>query len=237
MKIKAILFDINGTITDIKTDEGKPEIYSEMSKFLFYHNISIQDDELKEFYFHDLYEQLKKDEKHPEFSAELIFKNLLAKYGNYNETLPGFLSVMYRALSLIRIRLYDHAAELLENLSKKYTLAAVTDGQSEYATGEMKMLGIDKYFKSIVISGNFGYRKPDERMFRQAMNEIDADPSECLYIGNDIYADIYGAQNVGIKSIMYYSNQGQHHMENVTPDYAISSLYDVYKAIEFLENQ
>lgn len=237
MNIKAILFDINGTLTDIRTDEGKPEIYSEISNFLFYHNISIQAEEVKEFYFHDLYLQLKKDEPHPEFSAELIFKNLLKEYGNTDESLPKTLSLMYRALSLIRIRPYDHAIELLEHLSQKYTLAAVTDGQSEYAQSEIKMLYLDKYFKSIVISGDYGYRKPDERMFETAMNNIEVKPSECIYIGNDIYADIYGAQKLGIKSIMYYSNQGQQYMENVNPDYAISSLYDVHRAIEFFENQ
>ena len=41
MEIKGILFDINGTLTDIKTDEGNEEIYRAIAHVLTYQGISL----------------------------------------------------------------------------------------------------------------------------------------------------------------------------------------------------
>ena len=41
MIIKAILFDINGTLIDINTDEGNEEIYRGISHILTYQGISM----------------------------------------------------------------------------------------------------------------------------------------------------------------------------------------------------
>ena len=49
----------------------------------------------------------------------------------------------------------------------------------------------------LLISGQFGYRKPDERLFKAALTAMCMEPSEVLFVGNDMYRDIHGAQRSG----------------------------------------
>ncbi len=234
MDLKAILFDINGTLSDIRTDEGMPEIYYEMSKFFAYHKTFISAEELRDRYFSLLHLQLEKSGEHPEFDAEKIFNDIISK--SDNKSLAATAAVMYRSLSLKQLKLYDYAQELLDSLKGRYKLGAVTDGQSLYAKREMDIVGISGYFNSVIVSGDYGYRKPDRRMFETAMEQLKVKPEQCLFVGNDIYTDIYGAQNCKIKAVMFYSNQGRQHLDNVFPDYSISSLRELPAVIGQLLN-
>jgi putative hydrolase of the HAD superfamily len=47
MNIKGILFDINGTLIDIHTDEVMDEIYRAVSHFLTYHGIYLHRGEVR----------------------------------------------------------------------------------------------------------------------------------------------------------------------------------------------
>ena len=39
------------------------------------------------------------------------------------------------------------------------------------------------------------------------------EPSEVLFVGNDMYRDVYGAQRVGMKTVFFKSNQGTQEKE------------------------
>ena len=50
MSIKALIFDLYGTLVNIRTDEQDPALYWELSKFLSYSHVFIPPDELKDEY-------------------------------------------------------------------------------------------------------------------------------------------------------------------------------------------
>jgi putative hydrolase of the HAD superfamily len=88
-----------------------------------------------------------------------------------------------------------------------------------------------------VISGDFGYRKPDRRLFKAAVDAMKRDVSDLLFVGNDMYRDIYGAQKAGMKAVFFKSNQGMQEREGVTPDYIIYKFPELLNAIRFFEDQ
>jgi putative hydrolase of the HAD superfamily len=96
----------------------------------------------------------------------------------------------------------------LRQLHPKNRLAAVTDAQSAYGVQEMNSVCLSGYFDPIIVSGDFGYRKPDRRLFKAALNAMEMQASEVLFVGNDMYHDFYGAQEVGMKALFFKSNQG-----------------------------
>ncbi len=51
MDIRALLFDVNGTLIDIETDEGLEEIYRAIGHFLMYQGISLHRWEVRDLYF------------------------------------------------------------------------------------------------------------------------------------------------------------------------------------------
>jgi len=45
----------------------------------------------------------------------------------------------------------------------------VSDAQSAYALPELRAVALADYFAATIISGDYGYRKPDPRLFQAAL--------------------------------------------------------------------
>ena len=118
---------------------------------------------------------------------------------------------------------------MLDDLQPHYRMALVSDAQPGYALPEIKAVGLDGYFDPIIISAYYGFRKPDARLFAKSLDILKLTPAEVIYVGNDMYRDIYGASRLGIKTIFVDSNQGAKSYENVTPDYLAPRFEDVLK--------
>lgn len=245
--IKGLLFDINGTVTDILTNESYDDIYRVLGNFLDYQGISLSPDELRRLYF-DLNKQQRKGsaEEFPEFDVEKIFKEIVRRYGTgfthslpkeRRKALPAMLADVFRAASRFKLQLYPDVLEVLEKLRESYRLAAVSDGQSLWALPELRSVGLDGFFDPVIISSDFGYRKPDVRLFEAALMGMNLAPSEVLFVGNDMYRDVYGASRLGIRSVFFKSNQGDHRKSGAEPDYIIYNFSELPEAIRFLEAQ
>ena len=126
--------------------------------------------------------------------------------------------------------------DTLGQLRPKYQLAIVSDAQTVYAMPELNAVGLADHFDHIIISGSFGYRKPDERMFTSALIALKMKPSEILFVGNDMVSDVYGAQRLGIKTVFFKSNQGTQEKDGVKPDYIIYKFPELLNAIRFFED-
>ncbi len=112
---------------------------------------------------------------------------------------------------------------------------AVSDAQTAYAQAELNAVGLSDYFDTIVISGRYGYRKPDSRLFEQALLAMRIPAHEVLYMGNDMYRDIYGAKQAGLRTIFFASNQGEQTYKDVRPDYIIHRFDELPKAVDYFE--
>jgi putative hydrolase of the HAD superfamily len=146
--------------------------------------------------------------------------------------MPLFLAEMYRGISRCRLRLYPHVREVLEVLREHYPLAVVTDAQSTYARGELHKVGLLDYFDLIVVSGDHGYRKPDRRLFQFALDGMGVAAENTLYVGNDMHRDIFAAQQVGMTTVKFESDQGAAAHLDCVPDYTITDLRDLFKILD-----
>jgi putative hydrolase of the HAD superfamily len=244
MNIKGILFDINGTLIDIHTDEGMDEIYRAISHFLTYQGIYLHRGEVRDQYYQIMEDQVKESgEEHPEFDAVALWREFLTRNlhpasiaaAEGLESMSRFLAHLYRGISRQRLELYPDVKPVLDELSLRFPLAVVSDGQSAWAVPEMQAMGIDGYFAPIVISGDHRFRKPDPRLYQAALDGIGAAPQEVIFVGNDMYRDVFGARKMGMKTVFFLSNQGRQHVEGVDPDYIIYRFAELKQAIEFFE--
>lgn len=62
-------------------------------------------------------------------------------------------------------------------------------------------------FDVVVISGEVGMRKPEERIFRHAAGLLGLDPAECVFI-DDIEANIKAAEALGMTTILHHDPPG-----------------------------
>lgn len=247
MIVKGIIFDINGTLSDIHTNEWHDDVYRVVSNLLSYQGISLEPNVVKDLYFQKMKDQRAVcGERHPEFDAIGIFREIITQHSTdftrglpteKLEQIPRLLAETHRAASRFRLQPYPGVVDTIRQLHPKYHLAIISDGQSACAIPELNALGLAGYFDPIVISGDFGYRKPDKRLFTAALTAMKMEPSEVLFVGNDLYRDIHGAQRLGMKTVFFKSNQGTQEKEGVNPDYIIYNFPELLNAIRFFEDQ
>jgi putative hydrolase of the HAD superfamily len=68
-------------------------------------------------------------------------------------------------------------------------------------------------------------------MFEKALAMTRLTPAEVIYVGNDMFRDIHGAQQLGIRSIFVDSNQGARSHADTRPDYIAAGIHEVLKAV------
>ena len=245
MIIEGIIFDVNGTLIDICTDEGNEEIYRAISHFLTYQGIYMHRWEVRDAYYKIMDKQRKaSEEEHPEFDAVEVWREFISQYSDGSalpseelEQLPRFLAEMYRGISRYRLQLYPEVKAVLDELGARFRLTVVSDAQSVWARPEMRAVGIESYFNPVIISGDFGFRKPDRRLFEAALSGQKLAPENVLCVGNDMYRDMFGARELGMKTVFFSSNQGRKEMAGVHPDYIIYQFAALRQAIIFFEGQ
>jgi len=97
--------------------------------------------------------------------------------------------------------------------------------------------GISKYFDFILTSAACSYRKPHPRIFELALSNWYCPPNEAVMIGDNLDADIRGAQNAGIYGI--WINRRAHPemeiQEQVQPDASLSSLSELPTILDRLQ--
>jgi putative hydrolase of the HAD superfamily len=247
MTIRGIIFDINGTLIDIHTNEGHDDIYRVMSNLMDYQGVSLSACAIRDLYFQIMRDQRRESkEEHPEFDAVGIFDEILKRHASdftrvlptkKTDLLPLFLAEAFRAVSRFRLEPYPGVEHVLKQLRGHYLLAAVSDGQSAWAVPELHAVGLLHYFEPIIVSGDLGYRKPNKGIFEAALTEMKLVPPEVLFVGNDMYRDVFGAQQMGMKTVFFKSNQGDQEKEGVEPDYIIYNFSELPRAIRFFEKQ
>jgi putative hydrolase of the HAD superfamily len=237
MDIRAIAFDVNGTLVRILTDEGMDQIFRSAAHFLTYQGIDLRRYQVRDLYFQIMKEQQQANpQEHPEFDAVGIWRSIIEGHGtDFTRALPAgkleqmplFLAEMSRGISRCRLGLYPHVREVLDVLRERYPLAVVTDAQSAHARGELHQVGLLDYFDPIVVSGDHGYRKPGRRLFQLALDGMRVAAENALYVGNDMYRDIFGAREAGLRTVMFDSDQGTKVHPDCVPDYTITEFRDL----------
>jgi putative hydrolase of the HAD superfamily len=246
MTIKGIVFDVNGTLIDIHTNEWHDDVYRVIGNFLSYQGIVLDPEVIKDLYFRIIKEQCAASEqRQTEFDVVAVFREIVALHSSdftdalspeKRQLLPRFLAEMHRAACRMRLQLYPGVAGTIERLHASYRLAIVSDAQTAYALPELHAVGIGHYFDPIIVSGNFGYRKPDQRLFQFALDGMQLEPAEVLFVGNDLYRDIHGPQKLGIKTVYFKSGEMTSNKGDAAPDYTIHHFPELLDAVRYFED-
>jgi putative hydrolase of the HAD superfamily len=91
MDIRALLFDINGTLIDIETDERMEQAYRAIGHFLTYQGIRMHRGDAQNLYFQIMKEQFDRHkETFPEYDAVAIWREVLDRHANdFTRSLPA----------------------------------------------------------------------------------------------------------------------------------------------------
>lgn len=102
--------------------------------------------------------------------------------------------------------LFDDTVPTLRELSKRYTLALVSNtpwgSPKRYFERDLGRHGISGYFAHTVFCRDVGYRKPHAAIFEHTLALLDATPGEAVMVGDRYDWDIEGAHGCGIDAVL-----------------------------------
>ena len=205
------IFDLYGTLVDIRTDEKKPELWERLALFYAFYGAEYTPDELHQGYDCLTAEMsagkagIRKDahEAYPEIRIEDVFMALFRKKGiDADEVLSRHAGQFFRILSMEHLKLYNGTKEMLSALrdgGKKVYL--LSNAQKIFTEYEMTALGITPYFDGIFISSEHECKKPDVRFFEKLIHTYGIERDRAVMVGNDGVCDIEGAKNAGLATL------------------------------------
>jgi putative hydrolase of the HAD superfamily len=207
MAIEAVIFDLYGTLVDIWTDESDLSVYATLCKFLNYYGISFEPEELAARYQESAMAQLF---EHPgpygEIDVFLVFEEIFAEgLGKSPErALVVWLARLFRSLTCRRLGLFSDTLTALEKLEKSYNLGLVSDAQWVFSEPEIRFLGLERFFETVVLSSRYYVSKPAPQIYSHALKALHLDPSQALYVGNDPLRDVPGPQAIGMPVVLIH---------------------------------
>jgi HAD superfamily hydrolase (TIGR01549 family)/HAD superfamily hydrolase (TIGR01509 family) len=97
----------------------------------------------------------------------------------------------------------------------------------------LDLYGIRQYFNPIVLSSEYGRRKPDPAIFHYAARLANVPTGECVYIGDRIARDIIGARKAGYRLAVQICHDFEHGEDDsgATPDAVIDQMTEILEIL------
>lgn len=196
--IRAVLFDVGGTLVDERDFPG----WADLARRLF---LELDIDNLAHAYNEV---ERRFDEHPPEGPQEerlALFWHAVLSRAAERELEPevGLKFLRLRSPDDRPLRLYSDVRRCLDTLShQRRHLGVVSNSSSEASLRRLlDRVDILPYFERIVSSGTEGVFKPDPAIFRRATERLQVEPEETLYVGNLPFTDTRAAREAGLHSV------------------------------------
>ena len=215
------LFDLYGTLADIKTDEELQSLW-----FGFAWLLGESDPQRVKDEYHAICKRYADARAHKfvEFDLLYVFEEMLQNRGA-NKEKARELAREFRLLSRQKLRLFPCIVEILNGLKERGArVYLVSNAQSCFTLDELDELGIAPLFDGILISSDAGVKKPCNEIFNIAFEKFSIKGEDCFYVGNDIHDDVLGASAAGLKTVYIETEQsGRYPDLQIEPDYVVNT--------------
>ena len=146
----------------------------------------------------------------------------------------------YRETQRKYFRPYDGVIPTLKKLRKKnLRLAILSDAPNFKAWLRLVEAGLDGFFDVVITFNDTNHKKPSPEPFKLAIEKLQLDPEEILFVGDWPERDIAGAKRVGIKTVLA-TYRKLHPMDDLRkgkipkelePDFKIGKFEDILKIV------
>lgn len=156
----------------------------------------------------------------------------LQHFGVHSKELVAKIADSYAALRRADIKLFPGATETLLSLKEQgVKLALVTNGAADHQRSNIDRFDLAPRFDHIMIEGEFGAGKPDERVYRYALDQLDAESAETWMVGDNLEWEVAAPQRLGIFGIWFDpSGSGLPSDSTVRPDRIIKALPELLES-------
>src|SRR3989442_1511131 len=108
--------------------------------------------------------------------------------------------------------------DMLATLKTRYRLGLLSNlTHAPAAFRIIDKLGMTPFFDAVLVSGQLGYRKPHPRVFQALLEQLGTPKEQTAFVGDNLEADVQGAQQMGIQPIWMTYVQSQKALEALGP--------------------
>ncbi|KMJ59431.1 L-2-haloalkanoic acid dehalogenase [Bacillus sp. LL01] len=208
--IRAVIFDLDGTLLDRDVSVKKfiDNQYERCKKALGH---IPKDNYMDRFIELDARGYVWKDKVYQELAKEFMIKAL-----TWNELLDDYIHhFQYHCTP------FDKVEETLIQLAEdNLSLGMITNGFEAFQMNNVKALGIESFFKTILISEREGIKKPDPKIFLRSAELLQVSTKECLFVGDHPENDVKAAKAVGMTTVWKKDS----YWDEIDADYMIEDL-------------
>jgi HAD superfamily hydrolase (TIGR01662 family) len=125
---------------------------------------------------------------------------------------------------------HDGAVRTLRTLHERGYKLGIIANQSAGTADRMRRHGMAAYLDLVIGSAESGVRKPDERIFRTALERASCPPEDAAMVGDRIDNDVVPAKAIGMRTVHVrqgFSGRQVPRSLTETPDASVARVVDV----------
>lgn len=242
--LRAVIFDLGGTLMYERDSWHSINAHADEALTLY---LREQDMELNLSTFpfefrRRLDEYFKRREKDLfETSYTFVLREILADKG-YGDTSDDIIrNALDRLFAITQTNwiLEDDAVSTLKKLETDgYKMGLISNaGDDKDVQQLVQRFGIASHFDFVLTSAACSYRKPHPRIFEMALSKWYFLSSEAVMVGDNLDADIRGAQNAGLYGIWISRRAGSRTKDQlqIQPDASLSTLSELPSILDRLQ--
>lgn len=221
--IKAILFDLDNTLTDFM--EMKHRSSEAAVRAMIGAGLPISREKATTILY-SLFE------KHGMEDQEIFQKFLRKTMRNIDYRILATGVVAYRKVKAGTLEPYPHVRRTLLNLKMQgITLGILTDAPRMQAWLRLASMQLTDFFDVVITYDDTNKRKPHALPFRKAIDELQLAPEHILMVGDMPQRDMVGAKRAGMQTCFArYGYEGK--IGKVNADYDIQDISEIIKIIQ-----
>lgn len=122
------------------------------------------------------------------------------------------------------------AVEVMRTLKEKgFRIGIGTDMTARIQFQKLTHLGLLPYVDFMVTSEETGAEKPDPALFRRCVAKGECEACECIFVGDNLRKDYYGATGIGMHAVWYRP------MGEISEDIDVPQITDLRKLLQIIE--
>jgi len=202
--VRAVLFDLDDTLLDYSS--GADAAWMEASRLaagsgLDPERLSATLDQVRRWFWSDPARHARERVRMREAWLGIV-THALERLEHADAALATAVAEDFARRRAAAWRLYADAVPCLTALrSRGVRLGLVTNGDASFQREKIERFGLAPHFDAMLIEGEFGVGKPDERVYAHVLETLGVPAADATMIGDNLEWDVLAHERLGITGI------------------------------------
>lgn len=129
--------------------------------------------------------------------------------------------------------------EIVKELKKKYKVGVLSNYVEGWIKQVLKNYRIENLFDALIVSSAVGERKPNAKIYYEALKKLSVKPKESVFVADEIAEDLVAASGLGMKTIWFnthakgwWGEDDRNVLKIYKPDAVVKNLREVIGVVK-----